>query len=193
MLIAGVDEVGRGPLVGDVVAAAVILPSSHNIVGIKDSKKLTKNKREVLAARIKQDAVAWAVGRASPQEIDEINILHASMLAMKRAVSALSIKPDHVLVDGNRLPKWEFNADAVVKGDNIHEQIAAASIIAKVTRDEDMQALDLVYPDYGFANHKGYPTPQHLHALSTLGPLPMYRQSFKPVQAMKRGYPKGGK
>ena len=182
MLIAGVDEVGRGPLVGDVVAAAVILPASHRIAGIKDSKKLSEKTRQILSAQIKEQAIAWAIGRASPAEIDEINVLHASMLAMKRAVCALETAPEHVLVDGNRLPEWDFSADAVVKGDSLHEQIAAASIIAKVARDEDMKALDAIYPDYGFGNHKGYPTKQHMQVLAKLGPLPMYRTSFKPVQ-----------
>ncbi len=181
-IIAGTDEVGRGPLVGDVVAAAVILPLSHGIEGIKDSKKLSEKRRELLASKIKQRASAWAIGRANPSEIDALNILHASMLAMNRAVSALSVRPDHVLVDGNRLPDWDFSAEAVVKGDSLYEQIAAASIIAKVERDNDMKELDVVYPDYGFANHKGYPTPKHLTILSRLGPLPMYRSSFKPVK-----------
>ena len=181
-IIAGVDEVGRGPLVGDVVTAAVILDPQHDIAGLADSKKLSEKKRVLLAAEIKQHALAWAVGRASPQEIDELNILHATMLAMTRAVQGLAIQPNHVMVDGNRCPNWEYSSEAIVKGDGLIAQISAASIIAKVTRDQEMTDLDSQYPEYGFAKHKGYPTAFHLAKLAELGPLPQYRMSFRPVQ-----------
>lgn len=181
-LIAGVDEVGRGPLVGDVVTAAVVLDPNKAIIGLADSKKLSEKKREALADIIRRDALCWAIGRASPQEIDELNILQATMLAMTRAVQALSVQPQHVLVDGNRCPKWSYSSEAIVKGDGLIAQISAASIIAKVTRDHEMLALDSLYPDYGFAQHKGYPTPLHLAKLSELGPLSFHRMSFKPVQ-----------
>ena len=181
-LIAGVDEVGRGPLVGDVVTAAVILDPNKPIAGLADSKKLSEKKREALALLIEQNALCWAIGRASPQEIDELNILQATMLAMTRAVKALAIQPEHVLVDGNRCPKWSYSSEAIVKGDGLIAEISAASIIAKVARDKEMLALDQAYPQYGFAQHKGYPTPFHLSKLAELGPLPQYRMSFKPVQ-----------
>lgn len=180
--VAGVDEVGRGPLVGDVVTAAVILDPRHNIAGLADSKKLSEKKRDILAAEIKQYALAWSIGRASPQEIDELNILHATMLAMTRAVQGLSVQPTHVMVDGNRCPEWRYSSEAVVKGDGLIPQISAASIIAKVTRDQEMLVLDQQFPEYGFAKHKGYPTAFHLAKLAELGPLPQYRMSFKPVQ-----------
>ncbi len=182
MLIAGVDEVGRGPLVGDVVTAAVILDPNRPIEGLADSKKLSEKKRNILAPIIQRDALAWSIGRASPLEIDKLNILHATMLAMKRAVEGLSVCPDFVVVDGNRLPNWPYKAKAVVKGDDKHAEIAAASIIAKVARDHDMIELDKKHPEYGFAQHKGYPTKMHLEVLSALGPLTEYRKSFKPVQ-----------
>ena len=188
--IAGVDEVGRGPLVGDVVTAAVILDPKHKILGLADSKKLSETKRDILAAEIKQFALAWSIGRASPKEIDELNILHATMLAMTRAVQGLLIPPTHVLVDGNRCPKWGYSSEAIVKGDGLIAEISAASIIAKVTRDQEMLILDQQYPEYGFAKHKGYPTAYHLAKLMKLGPLPEYRMSFKPVQqslAMRDG------
>jgi ribonuclease HII len=181
-LIAGVDEVGRGPLVGDVVTAAVILDPSHPIEGLKDSKKLTASKREFLSEQIQKYALAWALGRASVQEIDELNILHATMLAMKRAVDALDIAPDKVLVDGNRCPKWSYPSEAIVKGDSLYPQIAAASIIAKVARDKDMLNLHNQHPEYGFDKHKGYPTAQHMAALVQYGALSSHRRSFKPVQ-----------
>jgi ribonuclease HII len=189
-LLAGVDEVGRGPLVGDVVTAAVILDPLHKIIGLADSKKLSEKKRDILAAEIKQYALAWSIGRASPQEIDELNILHATMLAMTRAVQGLSIQPTQVMVDGNRCPKWDYSSEAIVKGDGLIAEISAASIIAKVTRDKEMLVLDQQYPEYGFAKHKGYPTAFHLAKLAELGPLPQYRMSFKPVQqslAMRDG------
>jgi ribonuclease HII len=184
--IAGVDEVGRGPLVGDVVTAAVILDPDNSIEGLKDSKKLTEKKRALLSEEIKEKAVAWSIGRASPEEIDTLNILHATMLAMQRAVQGLSVTPDYVLVDGNRTPT--FNSEqgsiaslAVVKGDARVIEISAASILAKVARDNEMIALDKLYPEYGFAKHKGYPTKAHLEKITELGVLDCYRQSFKPV------------
>lgn len=182
MLIAGVDEVGRGPLVGDVVTAAVILDEKVPIDGLTDSKKLSDKKREQLYEQIVEHALDWSIGRASPQEIDELNILHATMLAMTRAVEGLTRKPAHVRVDGNRCPDWQYSSEAVVKGDALHPEISAASIIAKVTRDREMLALDLQYPQYGFAQHKGYPTKLHLSALSSHGPIAQHRKSFKPVQ-----------
>ncbi len=179
-VIAGVDEVGRGPLAGDVVAAAVILGANVPL-GITDSKKLSERKRVTLAALIKETALAWCIARASVAEIDELNILQASMLAMKRAVEGLSIQPDQVLVDGNRLPRWQYQAQAIIGGDAIEPAIGAASIIAKVERDAELVALDARYPGYGFAQHKGYPTKAHLLALQALGVTPIHRRSFGPV------------
>ena len=179
-VIAGVDEVGRGPLAGDVVAAAVILGANVPL-GITDSKKLSERKRVTLAALIKETALAWCIARASVAEIDELNILQASMLAMKRAVEGLSIQPDQVLVDGNRLPRWQYQARAIIGGDAIEPAIGAASIIAKVERDAELVALDARYPGYGFAQHKGYPTKAHLLALQALGVTPIHRRSFGPV------------
>jgi len=177
---AGCDEVGRGPLAGDVVAAAVILgPSIPE--GLNDSKKLTERKRERLFDEIRASAVAWSVGRASVEEIDRLNILNASLLAMKRAVQSLSPLPDHVLVDGNKLPVWQFSAEAIVGGDGCIPCISAASVLAKVTRDREMLELEEKYPGYGLAKHKGYPTAQHLDALSRLGVTPIHRRSFGPV------------
>lgn len=180
--VAGVDEVGRGPLVGDVVTAAVILDPSRPIDGLNDSKKLSAKKREQLAPLIRERALAWAIGRASPIEIDSLNILHATLLAMHRAVDALAIKPDWVRVDGNRLPVWPYAGEAIVKGDALYAEIAAASILAKVERDNDMLLLDQQYPAYGFSQHKGYPTAAHLKALEQHGPIDAYRKSFKPVK-----------
>lgn len=177
---AGCDEVGRGPLAGDVVAAAVILGSSIP-EGLNDSKKLTERKRERLFDEIKASALAWSIGRASIEEIDSLNIFHASLLAMKRAVESLSPVPEHVLVDGNKLPNWEFSAEAIVGGDGSIPCISAASILAKVTRDREMISLDEEYPGYGLAKHKGYPTAQHLDALARLGVSPIHRRSFGPV------------
>jgi ribonuclease HII len=182
--LAGVDEVGRGPLAGDVVAAAVILNPNKPIDGLRDSKKLSEARREELALDIKENALAWAVARASVAEIDELNILHASMLAMHRAVEALSPQPDYVLVDGNRLPKWSYASEPVVKGDDRVPAIAAASILAKVQRDGELVALEQEYPGYGFAKHKGYPTAVHLEALKKLGVTPVHRRSFGPVKAL---------
>lgn len=180
-LIAGVDEVGRGPLVGAVVTAAVILDPNQPIHGLADSKKLSEKRRLQLADEIKQKALCWALGRAEVEEIDELNILHATMLAMQRAVAALAIAPDFVLVDGNRLPALPMPAQAVVKGDSLVAEISAASILAKVARDQEMAALDLRYPDYHFAQHKGYPTALHLAKLAELGATPFHRKSFAPV------------
>ncbi len=181
-LIAGVDEVGRGPLVGDVVTAAVILDPANPIAGLADSKKLTDKKRQALAIEIKQKALCYAIGRCSPSEIDELNILHATMLAMTRAVEGLSTQPEFVYVDGNRLPKLAMPAQAVVKGDSLVAEISAASILAKVARDDEMLELDTRYPQYGFAGHKGYPTKAHFAALEQYGAIDEHRKSFKPVQ-----------
>ena len=182
MIIAGVDEVGRGPLIGDVVTAAVILDPNKPIEGLADSKKLTEKKRTAFAIEIKAKAIAWAIGRAAPSEIDDINILHATLLAMKRAVDGLSVVPDFVRVDGNRLPVWHYSAEAIVKGDALHAEISAASIIAKVERDNDMIELDKLHPEFGFAKHKGYPTKAHFSAISEFGVLPCHRRSFAPVR-----------
>lgn len=179
--MAGVDEVGRGPLAGDVVAAAVILEEGVSIPGLDDSKKLNERRREACYEDILKKALHYAIGRASAEEIDSINILNASLLAMARAVQTLSTVPEFVYVDGNRLPPWNFPCAAVVKGDGRLFSIAAASVVAKVTRDREMQALDASYPGYGFARHKGYPTLQHREALRRLGPSPVHRRSFKPV------------
>ena len=183
-LIAGVDEVGRGPLVGDVVAAAVILDPNKPIDGLTDSKKLSEKRREQLAAEIKERALAWCIASASPAEIDEINILHASMLAMQRAVEGLNVQPDHVKVDGNRCPPLSISVEAIVKGDAKVAEIGAASIIAKVHRDQQMIDLDKAYPQYGFAKHKGYPTAEHVKLLQQYGVLPQYRRSFGPVKRL---------
>ena len=182
-LVAGVDEVGRGPLAGDVVAAAVILTDSPP-EGVTDSKMLTPERREALAERIRDEAVSWALGRATVAEIDELNILQASLLAMRRAVEALSIQPTLVLVDGNRLPKWPYEARAIVKGDLTEPSIGAASILAKVQRDAEMLALHEHYPAYGFDQHKGYPTKAHLAALESIGVSPVHRRSFGPVRRL---------
>jgi ribonuclease HII len=184
--IAGVDEVGRGPLVGDVVTAAVILDPENPIEGLMDSKKLSEKKRQVLSVEIKEKAIAWAIGRASPEEIDTLNILHATMLAMQRAVQYLSVTPDYVLVDGNRCPVFmnvngNVASQSVVKGDDRVSEISAASILAKVVRDDEMFALDELHPEYGFAKHKGYPTKAHLEKIVEHGVLDCYRASFKPV------------
>ncbi|MCL2916945.1 ribonuclease HII [Shewanella litorisediminis] len=180
--VAGVDEVGRGPLVGDVVTAAVILDPGKPIAGLNDSKKLSEKKRDALYLEIMDKALAVSVGRASPAEIDELNILHATMLAMQRAVAGLTIVPESVLVDGNRTPDFGLPAHAVVKGDGLIAAISAASVIAKVTRDREMEDLDARYPQYGFAGHKGYPTKAHFEALSAHGVLPEHRRSFRPVR-----------
>lgn len=181
-LICGVDEVGRGPLIGAVVTAAVILDPTKPIAGLTDSKKLTEKRRIELAEQIKANALCWALGRAEPAEIDELNILHATMLAMRRAVAALSVQPEWVLVDGNRTPDFALPASAVIKGDLLVPEISAASILAKVTRDNEMHLLHQAYPQYGFAAHKGYPTAAHLAAIAQHGVLPQHRRSFKPVR-----------
>lgn len=185
-LIAGVDEVGRGPLVGAVVTAAVILDSNNPIIGLTDSKKLSEKKRLLLAEEIKQKALAWSLGRAEAHEIDELNILHATMLAMQRAIKSLKIRPHFVLVDGNRLPALDIPARAVVKGDLLVAEISAASILAKVARDQEMRELDQQFPQYEFAKHKGYPTKLHLQKLAELGVLPQHRRSFAPVRKLLR-------
>ncbi|PYF78646.1 RNase HII [Marinomonas alcarazii] len=187
-LLAGTDEAGRGPLAGEVVAAAVILDPTRPILGLADSKKLTEKKREALYAEIIDKALAYAIASATVAEIDEINILHASMLAMSRAVSLLSVQPEHVLVDGNRLPpNLPCPAEAVVKGDARQEAISAASILAKVTRDRDIVKAAEIYPEYGFEKHKGYPTAQHLEAIRLYGITPIHRRSFGPVKKLLEG------
>ncbi|WJV54987.1 ribonuclease HII [Pectobacteriaceae bacterium CE90] len=180
--IAGVDEVGRGPLVGAVVTAAVILDPNRPIVGLADSKKLSEKRRLSLYDEIKDKALAWSLGRAEPEEIDQLNILHATMLAMQRAVAGLALTPDYVLIDGNRCPMLPMPSLAVVKGDDLVPEISAASILAKVTRDWEMEALDKIFPAYGFAQHKGYPTAYHLEKLATLGATHHHRRSFAPVK-----------
>jgi ribonuclease HII len=179
--LAGVDEVGRGPLAGDVVAAAVILPEKHSIQGLADSKALTAHQREALYKEIIEQAIDYSVARASVAEIDQYNILQSTMMAMRRAVMGLKINPDFVVVDGNRLPKWEYPAEAVVKGDGRVEVISAASIVAKVVRDAEMLEYESQYPGYGFAKNKGYGTAQHMEALKRLGATPIHRRTFAPV------------
>ena len=181
-LIAGVDEVGRGPLVGAVVTAAVILDPERPIAGLADSKKLSEKRRLALFEEIVEKALSWSLGRAEPEEIDQLNILHATMLAMQRAVAGLHLTPDFVLIDGNRCPMLAMPSRAVVKGDSLVREISAASIIAKVTRDREMAELDLLYPDYGFAQHKGYPTALHMEKLALHGVTPQHRRSFAPVR-----------
>lgn len=184
VLLAGVDEVGRGPLAGDVVAAAVILDPDNPVEGLDDSKKLTERRREALFDVIKERSLSWCVARASVREIDQLNILRASLLAMRRAVEGLSRQPEHVLVDGNRLPEWHYPSEAVIKGDSRVKAISAASILAKVVRDREMVDFDTLYPGYGFASHKGYPTKVHMDALQRLGPAPIHRHSFGPVSRL---------
>ncbi|MFT6405115.1 MAG: ribonuclease HII [Marinomonas primoryensis] len=182
-LLAGTDEAGRGPLAGEVVAAAVILDPNRPIAGLADSKKLSEKKREALFVEIQEKAVAYGVASATIEEIDEINILHASMLAMSRAVALLSVAPEHVLIDGNRIPpNLPCPAEAVVKGDARHAAISAASILAKVTRDRDIVQAAKIYPQYGFEKHKGYPTALHLKAIQVHGITPIHRRSFGPVK-----------
>lgn len=181
-LVAGVDEVGRGPLCGAVVTAAVILDPNRPILGLNDSKKLTEARREKLYDEICEKALSWHIARAEVEEIDELNILHATMLAMQRAVEGLHITPKMAMIDGNRCPKLTMPSEAVVKGDSKVPAIAAASILAKVSRDREMAAFELIYPGYGIGGHKGYPTPVHLEALARLGPTPIHRRSFAPVR-----------
>ena len=176
--VCGVDEAGRGPLCGPVVAAAVILPLDVEIEGLNDSKKLTEKKREKLFDIIKEKAVAYAIAEATPSEIDELNILNASMLAMRRAIAALPYPADFALIDGNCKRDIPIPAETVVKGDALSASIAAASILAKVTRDRGCIELDAEYPEYGIAKHKGYPTKDHMDAVRRLGPTPIYRMSF---------------
>lgn len=183
LLLAGADEAGRGPLAGDVVAAAVILDPNKPILGLDDSKKLSEKKRESLFCEIQEKALSFFIARASVEEIDKINILHASMLAMQRAIEQLDTPAEHALIDGNRIPTGlPCPAEAVVKGDARHPAIAAASILAKVTRDREMVALDSEFPEYGFAKHKGYPTKQHMAAIEQYGVIKHHRKSFAPVQ-----------
>jgi len=187
-LICGVDEAGRGPLVGNVLAGAVILNPARPIDGLKDSKKLTPQKRELLYQEILNHALAWGVGHASPAEIDHLNILQATMLAMKRAVEHLTlqykIKPSLLLIDGNRAPSIDIQTQTIVKGDATQPCISAASIIAKVTRDQEMMTLHRQYPEYGFNQHMGYPTVHHLNKIAELGVIPGYRLTFGPIKKM---------
>lgn len=180
-LIAGVDEAGRGPLAGNVVAAAVILDPRHPVDMLNDSKKLTAARRCSLQSSIMDQALCYAVDRASVEEIDRLNILQASLLAMHRAVRALRQCPDFVYVDGAHCPAWPWPSEAVVQGDSRIRSVAAASILAKVSRDAEMERLEEYHPGYGFARHKGYPTREHLRALERLGPCPAHRRSFRPV------------
>ncbi|KTC41591.1 ribonuclease HII [Pseudomonas putida] len=182
-LVAGVDEVGRGPLCGAVVTAAVILDPRRPILGLNDSKKLTEARRELLYDEICEKALAWCIARAEVEEIDRLNILHATMLAMQRAVQGLSITPKLALIDGNRCPQLDVPSAPVIQGDAKVPAIAAASILAKVSRDREMSAFELIYPGYGMGGHKGYPTPVHLEALARLGPTPIHRRSFAPVRS----------
>ena len=183
-LVAGVDEVGRGPLIGAVVAAAVILNPHKPIEGLADSKKLSEKKRDALNIEIREKALDWSLGRAEAYEIDEINILQASLLAMKRAVEGLSVTPDHLKIDGNKGIDMEISMETIVQGDSKVASISAASIIAKVARDKEMKALHEQYPEYGFASHKGYPTKAHREALEKYGLLDEHRKSFKPCACL---------
>lgn len=183
MLICGVDEAGRGPLIGSVFAAAVILDPARPIAGLADSKKLSEARREALAPLIREQALAWCIASASAQEIDQLNIFQATMLAMSRAVAGLQVAPDKALIDGNKVPKQLLlPAEAIVKGDAKVQEISAASILAKTARDAEMIALDAIHPQYGFARHKGYPTAEHLKALAEHGALAEHRRSFGPVR-----------
>jgi ribonuclease HII len=188
LLICGVDEAGRGPLAGSVYAAAVILDANNPIEGLMDSKKLSEKKRDYLSAEIKQKALAWAIASCTAQEIDEINILQASLLAMKRAITNMqaqfNITPDLVQVDGNKCPKISLPCEAIVKGDSKVQAISAASILAKVARDAELYELDKIYPQYGFAQHKGYPTAAHLLALQAHGICLQHRLSYAPVKKL---------
>lgn len=181
MLICGVDEAGRGPLVGAVFAAAVILDPANPIAGLADSKKLSEKRREQLEILIKERALAWSIAFAGPAEIDQLNILHATMLAMQRAVAGLKVQPHRALIDGNRCPKLEMEAQAIIKGDATVPEISAASILAKTARDAEMRLLHARFPQYGFDQHKGYPTPVHFAALQQHGACPEHRRSFAPV------------
>ena len=180
--VAGVDEAGRGPLAGPVIAAAVILDPQRPIEGLRDSKRLTALRRDVLFDLIRERALAWAVGRAEVEEIDRINILQATMLAMRRAVEALEPLAEHALIDGNRCPELACSSEAIIKGDSKVAAISAASILAKVTRDREMVELDICYPGYGLAQHKGYPSKAHIEALTNLGVTPIHRRTYAPVR-----------
>lgn len=184
LYLAGVDEVGRGPLAGPVVTAAVILDPDNPVEGLRDSKKLSERKREALFDVIRERALSWALGRCEVDEIDALNIHGATMLAMERAVAALAPAPEYVLVDGHRCPDWHWPAMAVVKGDGRVDAIAAASILAKVSRDREMVGLDERYPGYGLSGHKGYPTKAHIEALQRQGASPVHRRSFAPVSKL---------
>ena len=185
--IAGVDEVGRGCLAGPVVAAAVILDPNRPIKGLRDSKKLSAKKRDELAEEIKEKALAWSVAAMGPEVIDKINILQATLEAMKAAVEKLPVEPDFVQVDGNKLPKWKWLSEAIVKGDDKVEWISAASIIAKTTRDAYMCKIAKLYPQYGFEHHVGYGTAEHIKALKAYGPTPIHRKTFAPVREVING------
>lgn len=185
--IAGVDEVGRGCLAGPVVAAAVILDPNRPIKGLRDSKKLSAKKRDELAQEIKEKALAWSVAAMGPEVIDKINILQATLQAMKAAVEKLPVEPDFVQVDGNKLPKWKWLSEAIVKGDDKVEWISAASIIAKTTRDAYMCKIAKLYPQYGFEHHVGYGTAEHIKALKAYGPTPIHRKTFAPVREVING------
>ena len=183
MMIAGVDEAGRGPLVGSVVAAAVILDPNRPIEGLNDSKKLTEKKREKLFLEIQEKALAWSIAEATHAEVDEFNILQATFLAMRRAVEGLTPAAEKVIVDGNQIPKGiMLPCEAIVGGDASHAEISAASILAKVTRDRQMYALDELYPEYGFAKHKGYPTKAHFAAIAEHGVIEQHRRSYAPIK-----------
>lgn len=182
MIIAGVDEAGRGPLVGAVVAAACILDPNHAIKGLTDSKKLSEKQRDTLYEQIVSESLSYGIAACEAHEIDELNIHQATLLAMKRAVLQLEIKPDLVLVDGKFCPDVPYNCEAIVKGDLKEESISAASILAKVTRDRQLYQLDKKHPEYGFAKHKGYPTKAHLEAIAKFGIINEHRRSYKPVQ-----------
>ena len=182
--VCGVDEAGRGPLAGPVYAAAVILNPARRINGLADSKILASERREVLAGRIKERAIAWAVAQASVEEIDRLNIFRASLLAMRRAIEMLAVAPQEVWIDGQHCPAISCRARAIVDGDALHPVISAASILAKTARDAEMSALHLRYPQYGFDRHKGYSTPEHLAALARLGPCEIHRRSFEPVRIL---------
>jgi ribonuclease HII len=191
--VAGVDEAGRGPLAGPVIAAAVILDPENPVNGLKDSKQLTPSRREALYLEITQKAIAWAVGRAGVEEIDRLNILQATLLAMQRAVVMLRPAAHYVLVDGNQCPRLDCPVEAIVRGDSTIAAISAASIIAKVTRDREMEEMDRRYPGYGLARHKGYPSREHLQALQRLGVTPLHRRSYAPVRKLLRKDEEGGK
>jgi ribonuclease HII len=192
--IAGVDEVGRGPLIGAVVTAAVILDPARPIAGLADSKALTEKRRNALFEEIISNSASWSLGRCEPDEVDRLNIFQATFVAMERALAGLSIEPEYVLVDGNHCPRWRWPSEPVIKGDSRVKAISAASILAKVSRDREMILLDRQYPGYGFAQHKGYPTPAHLEALNRLGPTSQHRRSFAPVRAVidRMGGPPSG-